>query len=69
MRTCLEEMEMEDPPVVVEKDARLADAVKGALEWAEPGLKGEDGGERGAAREWRAWYERCEKAFEKGFAV
>ena len=62
----LEDMEREEPMVVLEGDGELARAVVRALEFVEPKLRGtSDGG----SREWRGWYERClgvSDRFEKG---
>lgn len=60
LRTALEDMEREQPPVALEGNAELAGAVAKALEYVEPGLKDANGGEgNGASREWMRWYERC----------
>jgi hypothetical protein len=61
MRTALEEMENESPPVRVEASAELARAVASALEFVEPRLRGarRDVEGEGLAREWVGWYERC----------
>jgi hypothetical protein len=61
LRTALEEMESESPPVRVEASAELARAVASALEFVEPRLRGarRDVEGEGLAREWVGWYERC----------
>lgn len=62
VRASLEDMEMEEPEVRVEDDVKLAEAVRGALEWVEPGLRRNEG--EGVAREWRGWYARCLRVLE-----
>ena len=57
LKTALEDMEREQPAVVLEGNAELAGAVARALEFVEPRLKDARG--EGAGREWRGWYARC----------
>ena len=57
LKTALEDMEREQPAVVLEENAELAGAVASALEYVEPRLK--DARAEGAGREWRVWYARC----------
>ena len=61
LRTALEEMESESPPVRVDASAELAGAVARALEFVEPRLRGarRDVDGEGLDREWVAWYEQC----------
>jgi hypothetical protein len=60
LKTALEDVEREQPAVILEENAELADAVARALEYVEPRLKDRSGEEgNGASREWRGWYERC----------
>jgi hypothetical protein len=57
LRMRLEDMEREQPKVVLEGDVELAHAVARALEFVEPRLK--DVSSDGVSREWKGWYERC----------